>query len=48
MFIIYVEIEMFCTEHSGLRDFTILCNRPEYKRLTETRVQVSHMMLCIE
>jgi hypothetical protein len=39
MFFIYVEIEMFCAEHSGLRDFIILCHRHEHKRLAETRVE---------
>jgi hypothetical protein len=43
MLFIYVEIETFCTEHSRLRDFIMLCNDHEYKRLAETRVEVSQM-----
>ncbi len=43
-FFMCVERETFCTEYSRLRDFIMLCNDLEYKRLAETRVEVSHTM----
>ncbi len=39
----YVEKEMFCTEYSRWKDFTIWGNSDEYKRLAETSVEGSHM-----
>jgi len=48
VFSIYVGEEMFCTEHSGLRYFIIVCNLDKYEGWGETRVKVSYIMYRLE
>jgi len=41
---IYVEKDAFLYRMFSVRDFIILCNNPEYKRMTKTTAKVSQMM----
>ncbi len=40
----YDEKETFWTEYSRWKNFIIWGNNDEYKRLAETRVEISHAM----